>query len=205
VIGIVHCGSGNIASVANAVDHLGGDAVVIKSPCELDDCSSVILPGVGSFFDVMGKLRQEGFEAALQRNVVERRKPTLGICIGMQLMAALGTEGGQCGGLGWFGGTVEKLHSETPSDRIPHVGWNQVLLRQPHALLNGVPEQADFYFVHSYTIRMEASADVIAMCDYADGVTAIVGRDNIFATQFHPEKSQDYGLRILENFLDWHP
>jgi glutamine amidotransferase len=205
MIGIVHCGSGNIASVANAIDHLGGDAAVINSPDDLDDCASIILPGVGSFFEVMGKLRHEGFDQALQRNVVERRKPALGICLGMQVMASHGTEGGPCAGLCWFAGTVGKLHSTNPSDRIPHVGWNQIQIRRPHALLNGIPSPADFYFVHSYSMRTENPGDVIAICDYADGVTAIVGRDNIFATQFHPEKSQDHGLKILENFLDWQP
>lgn len=205
MIGIVHCGSGNIASVANAIDHLGGEATVVKSPDELDDCDRIILPGVGSFFEIMGKLRQDGFVQALHRNAVERRKPALGICLGMQLMAARGTEGGRCDGLRWFAGCVAKMVPAAHSERIPHVGWNQILLRRPHELLKGVPASADFYFVHSFSMRTEDPDDVIATCDYAGGVTAIVGRDNIFATQFHPEKSQDHGMRILENFLDWNP
>ena len=205
MIGIVHCGYGNIASVANAIDHLGGDAAVIKSPGELDDCTSIIIPGVGSFFDIMEKLRIAGFEQALNENIIIRKKPVLGICLGMQLMASLGTEGGRCAGLGWFVGTVEKMQSENPTERIPHVGWDQIRICRPHALLKGVPAHADFYFVHSYGMKPENPDDVIAGCDYAGGVAAIVGRDNVFATQFHPEKSQDHGLRILENFMDWRP
>ncbi len=205
MIGIVHCGSGNIASVASAIDHLGGDLTIVEYPEELDDCDRIILPGVGSFFEIMGKLRKNEFVHSLHRNAVERRKPTLGICLGMQLMAAQGTEGGASDGLGWFAGCVEKMSPAIFSERIPHVGWNQILLRRPHKLLAGVPPSADFYFVHSFSMRTEDADDVIATCDYAGGVTAIVGRDNIFATQFHPEKSQDYGIQILENFLDWNP
>lgn len=203
MIGIIHCGTGNIASVANAINHLGGEARIILRPEEIDDCERLVLPGVGSFFEAMKTLRDSGFEAALQVHVRERKKPVLGICLGMQVMAALGTEGGEAAGLGWFAGTVRKLVSANSSDRIPHVGWNQLQILQNHPLLAGVPTAADFYFVHSYTMRAEEG--VVATCDYADGVTAIVARDNIFATQFHPEKSQDHGLKILENFLDWQP
>jgi len=205
MIGIVHCGAGNIASVANAIEHLGGNARIVQVPEDLEDCERIILPGVGSFFEVMGSLVRDRFDSALKEHVVVRKKPTLGICLGMQLMAELGTEGGSSRGLGWFDATVEKVATKNASERIPHVGWNHLTFHRAHALLSGVPAGADFYFVHSYTMRLRGGDSLIASCDYADGVTAIVGHGNIFATQFHPEKSQDHGLKILENFLDWTP
>ena len=205
MVGIIHCGTGNIGSVANAIEHIGGDARIVNSPEELEECERIILPGVGSFLEGMGSMRSKGFETALQLHAIELKKPTLGICLGMQLMAAYGTEGGGCRGLGWFDGSVEKLVPGTSAERIPHVGWNQLTIHREHDLLRGVPIQTDFYFVHSYAMKVANENELIASCDYASGVTAIVGRDNIFATQFHPEKSQDSGLKILENFLDWNP
>ena len=205
MVGIIHCGTGNIGSVANAIEHLGGDARIVNSPGELEECERIILPGVGSFLEGMGSMRSKGFETALQLHAIELKKPTLGICLGMQLMAAYGTEGGGCRGLGWFDGSVEKLVPGTSAERIPHVGWNQLTIHREHDLLRGVPIQTDFYFVHSYAMKVANENELIASCDYASGVAAIVGRDNIFATQFHPEKSQDSGLKILENFLDWNP
>lgn len=205
VIGIIHCGIGNLSSVANAIDHLGGDPLIVSDPAQLEECEKIILPGVGSFAHAMEALLGAGFGPALQDHVIGQKKPTLGICLGMQLMASRGMEGGGCDGLGWFAGSVEKVLVEKSSARIPHVGWNQIKSQRPHALMQGVPPAADFYFVHSYTMRPSDPGALIATCDYGDGVTAIVGRDNIFATQFHPEKSQDHGLRILGNFLDWSP
>ena len=205
MVGIIHCGTGNIGSVANAIEHLGGDARIVSTPEELEECERIILPGVGSFLEGMGSMRSKGFETALQLHTIELKKPTLGICLGMQLMAAYGAEGGGCRGLGWFDGSVEKLVPGTSTERIPHVGWNQLTIHREHDLLHGVPIQTDFYFVHSYAMKVADENELIALCDYTSGVTAIVGRDNIFATQFHPEKSQDSGLKILENFLDWNP
>jgi len=205
MVGIIHCGTGNIGSVVNAIEHLGGDARIVNSPGELEGCERIILPGVGSFLEGMGSMRSKGFETAFQKHTIELGKPTLGICLGMQLMAAFGSEGGGCSGLGWFQGSVQKLLPRTSGERIPHVGWNQLIIHREHNLLKGVATETDFYFVHSYGMQLENDADLIASCDYANGVAAIVGRDNIFASQFHPEKSQDSGLKLLENFLDWNP
>lgn len=196
---------GNIGSVANAIDHLGGDMRIVNSPEELQRCERIILPGVGSFLEGMERMRSKGFDTALELHVITLKKPTLGICLGMQLMAGYGTEGGGCRGLGWFDGSVEKIVPETCAERIPHVGWNQLTLQREHNLMRGIPIQTDFYFVHSYAMNIKDKNNLIASCDYASGVAAIVGRENIFATQFHPEKSQDSGLKILENFLDWNP
>lgn len=203
--GIVHCGSGNIGSVANAVEYLGGDATIIESPDDLDACERIIFPGVGSFYDVMVRLGQSGFCDALNRNVLEQRKPTLGICLGMQLMATSGMEGGGVNGLGWFESTVERITPASDLERVPHVGWNQIEVHRAHRLLDGIPPGSDFYFVHSFAMRARNAADVVATCDYGGGFVAAVARDNIFAVQFHPEKSQDHGLKIMENFLDWNP
>lgn len=205
MIGIIHCGIGNLSSVTSAIDHLGGDPLIVNDPAQLPECERIILPGVGSFAHAMEALIGAGFVEALQDEVIGKKKPTLGICLGMQLMAARGTEGGGCAGLGWFACSVEKIRVEKLSERIPHVGWNQIESVRPHALMRGIPPVADFYFVHSYTMRPNNPDALIASCDYGDGVAAIVGRDNIFATQFHPEKSADHGLALYRNFLRWKP
>lgn len=203
--GIIHFGVGNISSVASAVDFLAGDPFLITRPDQLEKCERIILPGVGSFSHAMQGLRDTGFGAALHEHVINLKKPVLGICLGMQLMATQGTEGGRADGLGWFAGSVDKVCPQKSSERVPHVGWNSLVFHQAHALLKEIPAEADFYFVHSYTLNAGDSELVIASCNYGTGVTAILAKENIFATQFHPEKSQDYGLKLLENFLVWRP
>ncbi len=203
MIGVIDCGISNIGSVLNAIEHLGGDVNRVVHPDEVFACKKLVLPGVGSFADAMKKLEETGFSLALQKAVVSDRVPILGICLGMQLMASEGKEGGETLGLGWFPGAVKRLIPSDHGERVPHVGWNQIRILLSHPLLDGIPKEADFYFVHSYTLKAKDSAVVVATCDYCDGVTAVAAKDNIFATQFHPEKSQDHGLKILENFLDW--
>lgn len=205
MVGIVHCGSGNIGSVAGAIDYLGGDPLIVREPAQFDQCSRLILPGVGSFREAVEQLRALGLAEALHRFALESKRPVLGICLGMQIMASKGFEGGETEGLGWFQGSVKKIQTNVHPARIPHVGWNEVVVRKSHPLLEGIPDRADFYFVHSYTVSLDDEEFLIATCPYADGVTAIMARDNIFAVQFHPEKSQDQGLRMLDNFLTWEP
>ena len=205
MVGIVHCGSGNIGSVAGAASYLGADPLVVQDPGQIDECERLILPGVGSFRAAVEQLRALGLADALHRFALESKRPVLGICLGMQVMASRGFVGGETAGLGWFEGDVRRIQAAAKTDRIPHVGWNEVVIRKSHPLLEGIPDRSDFYFVHSYTVSLADERFLVATCSHGESVTAIMARDNIFAVQFHPEKSQDHGLRMLDNFLSWEP
>lgn len=189
-------------SVRNAFDSLGADVIICSRPDELDRCDRLVLPGVGAFGDYMHNMTERGFTAAI---ALEKSKPLLGICLGMQVMARRGYESGDTEGLGRLDAEVARIDPGQDEVRIPHVGWNDLTIQKPSPLLKGIPAGADFYFVHSYTMRCFDPSDVVATCAYGGGVTAAVCRDNMFATQFHPEKSQEHGLRLLENFLEWSP
>lgn len=200
MIAVVDYGMGNLLSVRNALDMLGVEAEICRSPERLRDAGKIILPGVGAFRDCLQNLKATGFADALREEVLVRKKPILGICLGMQAMARRSFEYGEHEGLGWFDADVVRL---TPADatlRVPHVGWNQVSYQKGHALFRGLPKTPDFYFVHSFYMKCRNATDVIATADYGGPVTAAVANDNIFGTQFHPEKSQDFGLKVLENF-----
>jgi glutamine amidotransferase len=203
MIGIVDYGAGNLASVRNAFEHLGHDAVVCSSPQELESCGRIILPGVGSFRSAMNRLNSLGWTPAL-RQQAKAGKPLLGICLGMQLLFGIGEEHGPSEGLALLPGKVVRLTPEPPC-RIPHVGWNSLKSIRPHPLLVGIKPQVDFYFVHSFHCVPDDNATVLATCDYGGEFVAVVGRDNVAGMQFHPEKSQPSGMRILENFADWNP
>ncbi len=205
MVGIIDYGMGNLLSVFHAVEAVGGAATICRRPEEVARVPRLILPGVGAFRDCMANLRRAGFVEVLQQTVIQERKPILGICLGMQVMARRGFEGGECPGLGWLDAEVVRLQPADAALRIPQIGWNQVEWRSECALFGGLAAPADFYFVHSYSMRCAWDGDVLATCDYGGPVTAAVGRDNIFATQFHPEKSQEHGLRLLQNFLGWTP
>ena len=205
MVGILHCGSGNIGSVVNAFHYLGADTTLVQKPEHFEQCSRLVLPGVGSFRDAVLQLDGKGLIPDLQTFAMVSKKPVLGICLGMQIMAEIGFEGGETQGLGWFKGTVERIQTNFKNERVPHVGWNDLSINQKHPLLEGVPDQADFYFVHSYSVLLQESSCLVASCAYAQGITAIVAKENVFAMQFHPEKSQDHGMRILDNFLHWQP
>jgi glutamine amidotransferase len=205
MVGILHCGSGNIGSVVNAFNYLGADTMLVQKAEHFEQCSRLVLPGVGSFRDAVLQLDGKGLLPDLQTFAMVSKKPVLGICLGMQIMTEIGFEGGETQGLGWFKGTVERIQKTSKNERVPHVGWNELSIHQKHPLLERVPDQADFYFVHSYSVLLQESSCLVASCAYAQGITAIVAKENVFAMQFHPEKSQDHGIRILENFLAWQP
>jgi imidazole glycerol-phosphate synthase subunit HisH len=199
MIGIINYGVGNLGSVANAFTYLGIDATIIDDPNEIGKYDRLILPGVGSFSIAMHNLKTTGWADAIRAQVKDGI-PLLGICLGMQLLFDLGEEHGQTVGLGFIEGKVGSLST---SLAIPHMGWNGLAYSRQHRLFDGVKEHVDFYFVHSFQCIPTIESSVIAICDYGDGFAAAVGKDNVVGVQFHPEKSQDVGLKILENFSEW--
>ncbi|TAL02800.1 MAG: imidazole glycerol phosphate synthase subunit HisH [Rhodospirillaceae bacterium] len=205
-VAIIDYGRGNVRSVANALEYCGADTIVTADPRAIDDASHIVLPGVGAFGDAMAALQSRGLPEILHRQVFDKRKPFLGICLGMQLLADRGLEHGEHAGLGWIKGEVVRLEPGADALKIPHMGWNDVVVKSVHPLFAGVrPEALTFYFVHSYHFRAGQSDTVLATCDYGGPFTAAVAKDNMVATQFHPEKSQDSGIELLENFVKWNP
>jgi glutamine amidotransferase len=207
---LIDYGSGNIASAAKALSRAAQDSgheiVVTADPDMVRQSERIVLPGVGAFADCMQGLNAvPGMVEALNESVIQNGKPILGICVGMQLMATAGREFGIHQGLDWIGGEVQPLLPADPLLKIPHMGWNQIDLVQSHPLFVGLDADANAYFVHSFEMRPAAPSHLLATTSYGGKVTAAIGRDNIVGTQFHPEKSQAVGLKILGNFLTWKP
>lgn len=210
---IVDYGSGNLRSAAKAFERaiaeqdLGFDVNVTSEPRALLDASHVVLPGVGAFGDCRGGLDAlPGMVEALQRSVIEQGRPFLGICVGMQLMATVGREHGIHEGLDWIPGEVVLLEPDDPNLKIPHMGWNGLRMSESaHPFFRGISPDSHAYFVHSYGFVCSDSRHTLATVDYGGPVTAVIGRDNMIGTQFHPEKSQAVGLRLIANFLKWRP
>jgi glutamine amidotransferase len=197
---IVDYGLGNLTSVANALQRLDVATEVSHNREAILGAQALILPGVGAFGKAMENLRSAGLIDILAEAVLHRRRPTLGICLGMQLLAESSTEFGDHRGLGWLTGQVERL--DGPRNlAIPHVGWNQVVKRASTVLFEGIPPGANFYFDHSFALR--DCSDAVAHCDYDGAFVAAVEQENLMAVQFHPEKSQTAGLRLLRNFLSF--
>ena len=199
-VAIVDYGMCNLDSVRRAVEECGADPYVTDQPSELSSADRIILPGVGAFGDAMRALRERDLDTALTEEVLEAGAPFLGICLGMQLLAERGEEGSPVEGLGWIPGHVTKLVPTERDRLVPHMGWNEVVAAQPTPLLEGIPERADFYFVHSYWLDCPDEF-VAARTPYCGNVTAAVQRDNVYGVQFHPEKSQRHGFQLLRNFL----
>ena len=214
-VAIVDYGSGNLHSAAKAFERAAREAgreqpiVVTSDPHTVARADRVVLPGVGAFADCRRGLDAiGGMVEALEARVRGQGRPFLGICVGMQLMAERGREYQVSQGLGWIAGEVDRITPADPDLKIPHMGWNTLQPQRAHPLLEGIavgPEGLHAYFVHSYHLKPAARADLIAEADYGGPVTAIVGRDNMVGTQFHPEKSQRLGLRLIANFLKWNP
>lgn len=212
---IVDYGSGNLKSAAKAFQRAAGNLdnppriLVSSDPARVARADRVVLPGVGAFGDCRaGLYAVDGLAEALIEAVTVQRLPFLGICVGMQLMATAGVEKGTHFGFGWIAGTVTGITPGDPDLKIPHMGWNTIDLARPHPVFDGIetgPDGLHAYFVHSYHMVPDDPADLIATTDYGGTVTAAVGRDNMVGTQFHPEKSQTLGLKLIDNFLRWRP
>jgi len=197
---IIDYNMGNLASVANAIEYIGYKAIISNKIEDIKLADYIILPGVGAFPDGMKNLIDLNLIEVLREQVLERKKPFLGICLGMQLLADEGYESGLTKGLGYIKGKVKKFDLKDKNLRIPHVGWNEVYFKKNCILFKDLNKSEVFYFVHSYHFTPEE--DVVAgTFDYGGEFTAIIQKDNIFGTQFHPEKSQKAGLKILENFI----
>jgi glutamine amidotransferase len=201
MIGIINYGMGNLGSVANALEHLGIEAEILDNPNQLAAHNRLILPGVGSFGHAMRSLDTLGWSDALRQKVRDG-VPLLGICLGMQLLFEVGEEHGISSGLAFVPGRVAALHPSPPC-RVPHMGWNGLRYPRRHPLFHGVKEHVDFYFVHSYQCLPSNADAALALCNYGGEFVAAVGLKNVVGVQFHPEKSQDMGLKILENFSEW--
>ena len=212
-IAVIDYGSGNLRSAAKALERAGGEAgltVDVRVTDRADQVAAadrIVLPGVGAFGDCWRGLNAlDGVVDALNRSVIDGARPFLGICVGMQLMATRGLEYGETPGLDWIPGEVDELRPRDPGLKIPHMGWNALEPVEPrHPVLAGLSAEAHGYFVHSYAFQAADAAHVLATTDYGGPVTAVIGRDNLVGTQFHPEKSQSTGLRLLTNFLTWTP
>lgn len=214
-VAIVDYGSGNLHSAAKAFERaaheLGsGEAIrVTNDPAVVVNADRVVLPGVGAFADCRRGLDAvNGMTAALEEAVRRKGRPFFGICVGMQLLAERGREYEVTEGLGWIAGEVDRIAPSDPQLKIPHMGWNTLNVVRPHALLAGLPLGPDgrhAYFVHSYQLNPARRDDLVADAEYGGPLTAVVARDNIFGTQFHPEKSQRFGLALIANFLQWKP
>ena len=198
MIAVVNYGMGNLRSVQKAFEDVGAKAVIVDRPEDIDAADRVVLPGVGAFGDAMNNLKTEGLIAPIVRAISEGR-PFLGICLGLQLMFAESEEMGQHRGLDILPGKVKRFPE---GQRVPQIGWNEVRIQRETALLDGVPDRSYFYFVHSFFVASERDEDVVGVTDYGIDYASIAGNDRAFGVQFHPEKSQDAGLKILKNFAE---
>jgi glutamine amidotransferase len=211
-VAVIDYGSGNLRSAAKAFERAareGGDdlgVVVTRDANEVAAAERIVLPGVGAFADCRhGLAAVPGLEAALTEAVLRRGRPFLGICVGMQLMAECGREFETVEGLGWIAGEVAPIVPDDPALKIPHMGWNELQIARPHPVLAGLAQGSHAYFVHSFAFHAARAEDLLATVAYGGTLVAAVGRDNMVGVQFHPEKSQATGLRIIANFLAWRP
>ena len=208
---LVDYDSGNLHSAAKAFERMaaetgGGRVIVTSRPEEVARADRIVLPGDGAFPACRAALDAvPGLFDAIEHAVIQQGRPFLGICIGMQMMVTLGREYHDTAGFGWLGGEVRRIEPGAPGLKVPHMGWNDLVIDQPHPVLAGIETGDHAYFVHSYRVQLADSANLLAHVDYAGPVTAIIGKANMIGTQFHPEKSQQTGLRLIANFLNWRP
>jgi glutamine amidotransferase len=204
-VAIIDYGLGNLRSVANAFGTLDCRCEIITTPASLAGASHLVLPGVGAFGDGIENLHKRGWIEPLEQQVRVQKKPLLGICLGMQLLATTGTEHGSWKGLGWIDATVTRLTAAEQSLRVPHIGWNDVQVVGSPKLLKGLGDTPCFYFVHSFAVRPRDPGVISGLCNYGTDFAATVESENVFGVQFHPEKSHKVGLSLLKNFLEVEP
>lgn len=211
-IAVVDYGAGNIRSAVRAFEHVAGqvgiaaEVEVVTTPEAILAADRIVLPGDGAFADCIGALRARSSMAqALEEAVRRRGRPFFGICVGMQLLATRGLEYGEHPGLGWVAGDVERIVPRDPRLKVPHMGWNDLRLTHPHPVTEGLAAGAHAYFIHSYHLVPKAHDAVLAEADHGGPIVAVVAEGNVVGTQFHPEKSQATGLRMIANFLRWKP
>jgi len=203
MIAIVNYGLGNVLAIANIYKRLGIAAEIVDSPDALKNADRIILPGVGAFDWAMTRLNESGMRDQLEELVIGKRRPVLGICVGMQMMAGRSEEG-ELPGFHWIDGEVRRFDegSFTAKTCLPHMGWNDVAPKQNDSLFRGLDQQARFYFLHSYYFSPQRNADVLAETDYNGQFASSVQSENLFGVQFHPEKSHHWGIRLLQNFAE---
>lgn len=200
-ISVVDYGCGNLASVINMIQHVGGEAQIIRSPAQLRETSKLVLPGVGAFDHGMNNLRDGDWVAPLEQAVFERRVPLIGICLGMQLLTR-GSEEGQEPGLGWIDAQARRFRPDDPRLKVPHMGWNEVRQVRADELLPASASPRRFYFVHAYRVECADPADVLLECEYGETFVAAFRHANIWGFQFHPEKSHRFGMELFRRFLE---
>jgi imidazole glycerol-phosphate synthase subunit HisH len=200
IVGVLDYGMGNIGSVLNAINEVGGRGEVVSKSSDIKRYRKLIIPGVGAFREAMDSLHSKGFVDVLNKYVADKNNFLLGICLGMQMLCKDSLEGGDCKGLGLFDANVIPF-SPKQGLKIPHMGWNSLDIHKEYGIMEGVESGSDVYFVHSFIVRNNDPDDVIATADYGGSFTSIMGHENIFAMQFHPEKSQAIGLKMLSNFI----
>ena len=209
-IAVIDYGSGNLKSAAKALEvaakniNLDSKIIVTADPKIIKESKKVVLPGQGSFRDCyLGIKKMPGLEDVLNEFVLVKKKPIFGICVGMQLFAKIGYEYQETKGFGWIDGEVRKINNINKTLKLPHMGWNQIEFKKDFVLFSNIKNKSHMYFVHSYELIAKQKDCIVATTSYGNLITVAVAKDNIFGTQFHPEKSQKNGLKILENFLKW--
>ena len=202
-VAIINYGMGNLNSVRRSFEEIGADVVIANHPSCLYEVDRIVLPGVGAFAEGMAHLNQGGWVTALNDVVNIHKKPLLGICLGMQMLASKGYEGAATEGLDFIAGEVRRIDLIGCDERIPHIGWNEVRYKSESVMFNSIPNASDFYFVHSYAFVPTNSSNLIATVDYGCELTAIVSSNHVFGCQFHPEKSSKAGRQMLKNFMSY--
>ncbi|MBD3231347.1 imidazole glycerol phosphate synthase subunit HisH [Candidatus Dependentiae bacterium] len=199
---IIDYGMGNLGSISRFLQECGANVFISNDPKDLCSAEKIILPGVGSFGGGINNLRKLGFIDPLAIEVKKNKIPLLGICLGMQLLANVGTEGVVCKGLGFISGRVEKLEKQNEKESVPHVGWNEIHIKKESELFKNIPNKSDFYFVHSYHFVPANNNGILTVTPYCGQIISSVNCENIYGVQFHPEKSVPWGFELVKNFLN---